>query len=121
MDEKSRIQIKEKLMRDYLFKGLDENDNKTWRYGDYMRYEGLFMIYNRRKSISYRVVPFSVHPWIGEYDRNHLRIFEGDRLYYPDEEFFGTVVYYNGYYYLESEKGYASMVAWSHCFIQRKE
>ena len=108
-------------MREILFRGK-RTDNGEWVYGSLENdHDEVFNIvvpeYDEEycKCLhDYRVDPATVGQYIGETDKNGVKIFEGDRVLTDEAGWIGYVTFDGGeFYVIDEHGGYARCCNWS--------
>jgi uncharacterized phage protein (TIGR01671 family) len=120
-------------MREILFRGK-RTDNGEWIYGNFV--SGIFFRGEKKEDVPYimtgdyidydcfgdfadecgyyEVDPATVGQYIGETDKNGVKIFEGDRVLTDEAGWIGHVTFGGGEFYVTDEHGgYARCCNWS--------
>lgn len=79
-------------MREILFKGKSIEENK-WVYGYYMKEKNQYFIISQEDIFLTEVYKDSIGQWTGRYDKNGVKIFEGDVIKTPYSTDLLTVKY----------------------------
>jgi uncharacterized phage protein (TIGR01671 family) len=103
-------------MREILFRGK-RTDNGEWVYGYYVVQNGSHQIYFDVPGSEWNIWNVdhaTVGQYIGETDKNGVKIFEGDRVLTDEAGWIGHVTFGGGEFYVtDKHGGYARCCNWS--------